>query len=458
VAAIYCRISSDRAGDELGVKRQERECRQHAVRLGWRVADDNVFVDDDASAFTGRHRPGYEAMLSAIAAGAISAVIAWHPDRLHRSPKELERFIDEVERIGCRVVTVQAGELDLSTAAGRMTARVVGAVARHESEQKGERLRSKHAELARRGRWSGGSRVYGYRPDGAGSLVVVREQASVITEVATRLLRGESLYTITHDLNVRGIPTATGKGIWRLQTLRGILASGRIAGLRTTTEGEVISEATWEPIIDRATWERVRHLIDRPAGASTRSPVALLVGGSLRCGRCGASLRTQSKAGARGRIYACVKPPGGNGCGRLTIAASPLEELITETVLSALDGADFAQFTQGPESGLANTLAEDEALLAELASDYAARRIGKGEWLSARDVVEARLADTRRKLVRRTTNPFDQIDDVRSAWPSLSLDQRRSIIGAVIDFVEVQPAKRRGPVFDPDRVIMRFRA
>src|SRR6516162_9674816 len=94
-AAIYVRISQDRAGAGLGVERQETECRALAKRQGWAVTE--VYCDNDLSAFSGRRRPSYERMLGDIEAGKITAVIAWHPDRLHRRSAELERYIGVCE-------------------------------------------------------------------------------------------------------------------------------------------------------------------------------------------------------------------------------------------------------------------------------------------------------------------------------------------------------------------------
>src|SRR5207244_1116184 len=110
--------------------------------------------------------PGFEAMLTAARAGEFSTIIAWHVDRITRNPRELERLIDVLEKADVTVLTVTAGALDLSTASGRMQARVVGAVARHESEQKSERLRAKAAQLASAGKLSGGGwRPYGFNDD-----------------------------------------------------------------------------------------------------------------------------------------------------------------------------------------------------------------------------------------------------------------------------------------------------
>lgn len=50
--AISVRISPDRTGEELGVKRQEDDCRADAERRGWTVAE--VDRDDDLSTRSGK--------------------------------------------------------------------------------------------------------------------------------------------------------------------------------------------------------------------------------------------------------------------------------------------------------------------------------------------------------------------------------------------------------------------
>src|SRR6478735_5573657 len=94
-AAIYTRISRDREGAGLGVDRQEADCRALAERLGWDVAA--VFVDNDISAYSGKPRPQYRAMLEAIKQGRIRGLIAWHPDRLYRRAVDLEEIVTIAE-------------------------------------------------------------------------------------------------------------------------------------------------------------------------------------------------------------------------------------------------------------------------------------------------------------------------------------------------------------------------
>ncbi|MFJ6384971.1 recombinase family protein [Kitasatospora sp. NPDC092039] len=158
LAAIYCRISDDRVGAGLGVKRQETDCRSLCGRLSWPVG--RVYVDNDLSAYSGRPRGDYRALMADLWTGPQNAVAAWHTDRLHRSPLELEEFIDLCDRRHILVETYLAGPLDLTTPAGRAVARTLGAWARYESEHKAERSRRKALELAETGQVSGG----GYRP------------------------------------------------------------------------------------------------------------------------------------------------------------------------------------------------------------------------------------------------------------------------------------------------------
>src|SRR5690606_15917472 len=107
-------------------------------------------------------RPDYRRMLADLDDGTATVVIAWHTDRLHRSPTELEEYIDLSERRGVNTHTCQAGPIDLSTPSGRMTARILGAVARHESEHKGERVARARRQKAIAGEWTGGIRPFGW--------------------------------------------------------------------------------------------------------------------------------------------------------------------------------------------------------------------------------------------------------------------------------------------------------
>ena len=203
---IYCRISDDRTGAGLGVERQRKDCLILAERLGWTVAD--TYSDNDISAYSGKRRPQYERLLSDISSGVVTGLLTWHPDRLNRSPLELERLIDILERNGVSVQSVTAGMFDLATPSGRAVARTLGAWARFESEHKSERIKAKKREQALAGAPSGlAHRAYGYTAD---ERRIVPDEARVIRMVMRRLLRGHSTVQLRDYLTDAGAVTTVG--------------------------------------------------------------------------------------------------------------------------------------------------------------------------------------------------------------------------------------------------------
>jgi Resolvase, N terminal domain len=105
-AAVYTRISQDATGQRAGMTRQLEDCEALADRLGWEVT--HRYGDNDLSAYSGRTRPGFEAMLKAMADSEFGAVICWHPFRLFRSMKDLERLIVIAHDRGVQLRAVNA--------------------------------------------------------------------------------------------------------------------------------------------------------------------------------------------------------------------------------------------------------------------------------------------------------------------------------------------------------------
>jgi DNA invertase Pin-like site-specific DNA recombinase len=453
---IYVRISDDRAGSGLGVARQEEDCRTLAATKGWEVAD--VYTDNDLSAYSGKRRPSYERLLEDLRAKTIAGVVAWHPDRLHRRPVELEAFIDLVNSVGAVIETVQAGEFDLSTATGRMTARIVGAVARHESEHKSERHKAKARQLARAGKnHGGGTRPYGFDDD---RFTIRETEAELIRDLARRVIAGDSLRSLAAELNQRAVKTATGVP-WSTIVLRRMLTSGRITGLREH-EGEVVAEAVWPAILDRGTWETVRGiLLDPGRRLKHTSRRYLLTGGIAVCGLCQASLVARPKDDKR-RCYVCASGPNFYGCGKIRMLADWLEGYVVEVMLAGLEGDGLARAMAGDTekdvSGAGIELQRVEARLDQLAGLFAAGRIEQREWLEARQGLQRRkemlvaalaTAGQRSALVRLAGD-----GGVRARWEAIeSFDTRHAVVSSAIERVIVGPAVRGRNFFDPSRLL-----
>lgn len=433
---IYCRISDDQEGAGRGVARQEADARALAERLGLEVSA--VWVDNSVSAFSGKVRPGYLAACEAIESGAIGTLIADHPDRLHRSPRELEDFVLLVERTGVRVLTVTAGDLDFTTPEGRLMARITGAVARKESEDKQRRIRRKQAELRDRGRPTG---RLGYPYDSGG--VVNPERAAIVTEAAERLLAGDTLGALCADFTARGVPTRFG-GKWYPTTLRVMMTSPSLAGLQVH-DGEVVGTGDWPPVLDRVTYERLHQQLTSGRKAS---PGRYLLSGLALCGACGHHLTGHARDTMK--LYGCNAAAG--GCGHVYAARHRVDEIVEDRMAALLaTGLELAAPANDAEQ-LADEIAEAEAKLADYARMLDSGELEPVEWRTLRTSAVARL-DSLRDRAAAAGEPA--AIDTGEAWATMTDERKRRAIAAMLEIV-IHPAKHRGGPFDPDRIELRW--
>lgn len=448
--AIYARISDDRGGRALGVQRQEKDCRALCEREGWTVTE--VIADNDRSAYSGKRRPGYERLLEGLRGATWDAVVAWHPDRLHRSPKELEAFIDVIEAHGTKVATVMAGTWDLSTASGRAVARTVGAWARYESEVKSERIRRKHQELAEEGHpVGGGTRPFGYKADRRS---IEPKEAQLVAQAARDILDGVSLRSIARDWQTRGIATVTGTP-WTTTVLRRVLTSPRTVGVRQ--HGGKQHKGNWTPLLDDLTWRRVRAVLLDPARRVNAAPrTYLLTGGIAVCGLpdCGKPLVARPRGDKR-RSYVCASGPGFGGCGGIRVLADPFEADVLAAVTSLLETAALPPVHAGGVEGVLEQIDRTEAAMTELSDDYYVHRsVTRQQFQSASAQLQARLGELR-GLASQIEHAIPI--DAAAAMAGDDIARKRAVIAAFVEKVRVGPAVRGQNFYNPARVSIDWR-
>ncbi|MQA05300.1 MAG: recombinase family protein [Streptosporangiales bacterium] len=466
-ATIYCRISKDRAGAGLGVERQEADCRDLAARLGWDVVA--VFVDNDISAYSGQRRPQYELMLRAVRDGEIAAILAWHPDRLHRRALELEEFVTVAETHGTQVQTVSAGTVDLSTASGRMVARMLGAAAQHEVDHARERMRRAKSQAAADGRYRGGPRPFGFDADG----VTIREdEAQVIREATTAVLAGRSLAAVARDLGDRGVKTSVGKP-WTYQRLRDVLIRPRNAGLINHGRPdrpdyrpgyfagfEIVGKASWQPIVDEDTWRAVHALLLDPSRrVHTSTEPRWLGSNTYECGRpgCHALMRTTSSGGSQGRRYhyRCAEQ------NHLSVAAPKTDEYVREVVAELVrDPRVVAAMSVGDGDAMQADRARRATLTTSLEQteiDYDHDLIDARRYKAKTDRLTAEITEIDAQLAtglqRSLTSKVMRAPDPGAAFLAAPVDVQRAVLRAVLR-VQVQPVAKRGDKWSSDRLVL----
>lgn len=354
--AIYVRISKDDTASMLGVERQEALCRDLAAQRYPDAAID-VYCDNNISAWSGARRPAYERLMADMAAGQVDVVICYAIDRLYRLVRLLEDIItaSEVNGSYIPILGVQSGLVDLTTADGRMHARMLAAVAQHSSDKTSERIRDTNDQYAANGWAPAGPAPYGYarKPNPGGpkcghTYVKVPAEAKVVREVVASLEKGDTMVAIARALNYRGVPKRSGTA-WKPDDIRRMVMSPAIAGLRCHTRRKkgykgktwrqtVVGKGNWKPIVPQHRWEAIEAILGDPSRKQRSPGTDYWLSGVLRTpdGRPMVGSVTRGSNGKDRRIYRANRT---SERGFVSIDADDVEDVVGR--LMRLIGTDI---------------------------------------------------------------------------------------------------------------------
>ncbi|USQ82664.1 recombinase family protein [Streptomyces phaeoluteigriseus] len=480
-AVIYCRISQDRTGAGLGVDRQREDCEALAQRNGWDVVE--VYVDNDISAFSGKKRPAYRQMLADLDEGRGTVVIVWHTDRLTRSIVELEEYIELSDRRGIATHTVQAGTIDLATPSGRMTARILGAVARQESEHKGHRVARARQQKAMAGEWAGGIRPFGWGvPTGemkkkvdrkTGEEVevpeldmtkIVPEEAEALRYWTDEILSGGSIRSLVKWCADKGITTTRGNPVSHTD-MRDMLLRPRNAGI-AVYKGEEVGRGLWQAIVEETKYRAVAAILKDPSRTTTPGATPKWLGSLLyRCGR-GDCPHFVYVTQSGGRMYPSYRCQSAHGGGR---RAEIVDQYVEDTVVARLerDDAEDLLLPAPDDVNVAGLQAEAEQIrqrMKDLGGLFGAGQLELEPFTEGMDTARAQLDGVTVQLARAATrDPLAGLvgaPDVRKAWKALGLDRQRAVLRSLVEVTLRTPRPGRMPdggYFDYDAIVFAWK-
>jgi site-specific DNA recombinase len=476
-AGIYIRISKTKR-ELLDAQRQQPPCEAYCRAQGHEVVE--VYVDDGRSAWRqGVHRDAFERMLADVRAGRIDVVVSWQMDRLLRRVEDASALLAIAKQYGTVIANVD-GALDLSTAAGRKKFYDLAVAAEYSSDLSSERLRLKHAELASEGKFSGGSRPFGYDLeeyvylDHAGRhlkyrLVPNPLESRVIKDAAKAVLEGRSVTSIVKEWAVGGV-RSTRDRLFRYGDVRELLLSPRIAGLRHA-DGKLVT-AEWDAIISREQHDELVRILGSPRsrGSNQGTPRKYLLTGFVFCGSCGTRLRSHASkatrdAQARPR-YVCDRRDG--GCGGVKRLASVVEDHVVLHLLGQLPERLLEAARRAPEEWetLGRVLSARQTQEDRL--DGFADFLADGTWdkptyLRQKRRTLARIAELDERIARlRASAPRRRLrgatlEELWAEWEKLDLEEKRSVLADHLDRIEVMPVGPGRRPFDPDSIVIHWR-
>jgi site-specific DNA recombinase len=398
VAAVYCRVSTKRQGEDgTSLETQEARCREHVASLGWPVSEAHVYRDLHTGAELWE-RPALTALREAMRRRECGAVVCYALDRLSRKQTHLGVLLDEAERAGVSLLFVT--EALEETAVGRFLLSTRSFVAELEREKIAERTqRGRRQKLAQGILLRDGYPAFGYRwdPDGPGR-VIYEPEAAIVREVYTLIAAGHSQRGVANTLNARGIPTpwaARGRketAGWVGPTVARMVRNEAYRGetIRLKTAGELarrqrppeewirLPEGLTPPIVTEDLWTEANRRLSSGALQQTRNRrEPHLLRSLVRCAVCG----LKCSLGRNDTLHHYYRCPSGatprGWCGGSSAPAGPLEEWVWQY---------FREFVSSPETIIASAAGEEPEGDAE-----AVTRARKA--LAALDAREQRLLD-----------------------------------------------------------------
>ncbi|TFC20186.1 recombinase family protein [Cryobacterium sp. MDB2-10] len=449
-AIIYTRQSLDKTGEEAGVTRQLKDCRALAKRKKLDVVTE--LSDNDISATTGVRRPSFESLLQIVENGGADTVIVWHPDRLYRKLTDLVRITEVAKRHGLTIVSVQAGDVDLSTPTGRMVAGILGSVATQEGEHRTERQKNSYKQRAEAGEWHFSRRPFGYKREG-GKVVQVPEEAEVLSDVLTRYYaQATPRHAIMRHLNDLGILTPVGKP-WGIIQVRDLLTNSRYAGI-SSYNGLEVGKGSWEPIVDEATWRSWQSGAAKRKRKSTFTAAKYLLTGIARCAECGHVIYVKHRSGSKVSYFCSVK-----GCVQRSVVR--VDEVVESIVLARLQMPDAIESLRpkaAPVEHLYAERADAQSRLDDLAELIADGTLTAQAVRVAAKPLRAKIKRIDEKTAASDTAaaiPLDLLTgDVPDKWAALTLPAKRAVIRALLEVRISRQGNTR--VFDPETVAIKW--
>lgn len=347
--ALYCRVSTDeQAREGISLDEQQERLKAYCRAMGW-SEEPLLFIDDGYSA-KNLDRPELNRLLKEVKKGTISKILVTKLDRLSRRLLDLLKLIDMFQEHNVSFISISES-FDTNTPSGRLTLQVLGAVAEFERERIRERVFENMLHAARQGKWLTQS-PYGYRLQNK-ELVIYEPEAQIVRNVYDWYLnKGLGYYAIAKKLNEEGIPSRQKKE-WSIRAIKRMLTnpvykgtlvwnrmdSSKSKRVKKDDADWVVLEDACPAIIDQATWEQVQKRVNKKQMAPRAQTSPHLLGGLLKCGRCGSgmSIGWSGSAKNRYRVYRCSANKNKGTCTSKQYRADDVESWFKHGLLKLAD-------------------------------------------------------------------------------------------------------------------------
>lgn len=457
---IWVRVSTEDQVKGESPEHHERRARLYAEAKAWNVRE--VYRLDGVSGKAVTEHPETQRMLTDIRRGHISGLIFSKLARLARNTRELLDFADMFRVHDADLISLHES-IDTSTPAGRLFYTMIAAMAQWEREEIAERVAASIPIRAKLGKSLGGAAPFGYRWDG-GKLVPHAVEAPIRRRMYELYVEHKRLMVVARLLNEAGYRTRRGSP-FNHTTLAWMVADPTAKGVRRAnytrersgTKGwELKPETDWvvtdvEPIVPTALWDEANALLQagKDTGRRRGRPATETFAGHVFC-TCGTKMYPRTERDK----YICRKCPN-------KITVDDLEGIFHEQLKGfLLSPEDIARHLHEASDALS---AKDQVLTAldaesrRVAQDMAkTHRLYLADQLSVEGfgAIYRPLEERKKQLDDEIPKLQAELDvlkiqilskddiltrarDLYGRWLELSREERRTIVEAIVDRIEV---------------------
>ena len=219
--AIYSRKSKFTGkGESIG--NQIELCKEYIrAHYGDDALDHLVVYEDEGFSGGNLNRPDFKKMMAAAKERKFKAIIVYRLDRISRNISDFSSLIEELARLDIAFVSIKE-QFDTGSPMGRAMMYIASVFSQLERETIAERIRDNMHELAKSGRWLGGTTPTGFESEGEEKVAVdgkkkktfklklVPQEAEIVRMIYDLFSETNSLTMTEAELMKRRIVTRNG--------------------------------------------------------------------------------------------------------------------------------------------------------------------------------------------------------------------------------------------------------
>lgn len=334
-AVVYARYSSEKQNDQ-SIEGQLRICQQYAKSNDLNIVD--VYIDKAISGKTD-NRPAFQKLLADSATNVSwDIVLIYAIDRFGRNSIEIavnkQKLIKNHKTLISATQRTSENIDGTKNLDGILLENMYIGLAEYYSAELSQKVKRGIYESHKKGLFTGGAMLYGYKAVNK-RITVCEEEASVVNYIFSEYLYGKSMPIIARELNQKGFRNKN--KLFNEVSLNLILKNKKYIGIAELKDG--IYTDMYPPIVSKNLFDRVQWAIQNNRGGVKSKYADYILRKLCVCGYCGKMFVGESGRSHNGSLYHYYKCAGRKKlkiCNKTIMKKSEFENTIIHALIKLL--------------------------------------------------------------------------------------------------------------------------